>query len=109
LNDEAYFEAARALAARVLRETTGASSTSTSDGLATYAFRLIATRPPTAGELQRIVASYGAQLDRFRKDPGAATRVVKGYAVEGVDPAEQAAWTLVANALLNLDEAVTKE
>ena len=109
LNDEAYFEAARALAARVLRETTGASSSSTPDRLATYAFRLIATRTPAAGELPRIVASYAAQLDRFRKDPGAATRVVKGYAVEGVDPAEQAAWTLVANALLNLDEAVTKE
>jgi hypothetical protein len=26
-----------------------------------------------------------------------------------VDAAEQAAWTLVANALLNLDEALTKE
>jgi hypothetical protein len=109
LNDEAYFEAARALAARVLRETTNAPSASTSDGLATYAFRLVATRAPAAGELQRIVASYAAQLDRFRKDPAAAARVVKGYAVEGVDPAEQAAWTLVANALLNLDEAVTKE
>jgi hypothetical protein len=49
------------------------------------------------------------QLDRFRKDSGAAARVVKGYAVEGTDPAEQAAWTLVANALLNLDETITKE
>jgi len=29
--------------------------------------------------------------------------------VDGFDPAEQAAWTLVANALLNLDETLTKE
>jgi len=29
--------------------------------------------------------------------------------VEGADSVEQAAWTLVANALLNLDEALTKE
>jgi hypothetical protein len=35
--------------------------------------------------------------------------VIKGYAIEGVDAAEQAAWTLVANALLNLDEALTRE
>jgi hypothetical protein len=35
--------------------------------------------------------------------------VIKGFAVDGVGADEQAAWTLVANALLNLDEAVTKE
>jgi hypothetical protein len=29
--------------------------------------------------------------------------------LSGVDAAEQAAWTLVANALLNLDETITKE
>jgi hypothetical protein len=109
LNDEAYFEAARALAARVLREASPAPATSSSEGLAVYAFRLVATRTPKAGEVERIVASYTAQLERFRADPGAAAQVVKGYAIEGVDPAEQAAWTLVANALLNLDEAVTKE
>jgi hypothetical protein len=110
LNDEAYFEAARALAARVLREApTAAAGSSAPANMAGYAFRLVATRTPKPAEAQRIVASYTAQLERFRTDPGAAARVVKGYAIEGVDPAEQAAWTLVANALLNLDEAVTKE
>jgi hypothetical protein len=48
-------------------------------------------------------------LARFRADAGAATRVVGSYAVSGIDAAEQAAWTLVANALLNLDEALTRE
>jgi hypothetical protein len=114
LNDEAYFEAARALAARALREVTpGArnfgSASPTPASIAAYAFRLVATRTPRPDEVARIVASFTQQLDRFRKDPGAAARVVKGSAVEGTDPAEQAAWTLVANALLNLDEAITKE
>jgi hypothetical protein len=34
--------------------------------------------------------------------------VLDGFAVGRVDPAEQAAWTIVANALLNLDEALTR-
>jgi hypothetical protein len=69
----------------------------------------VATRSPKPAEVDRIVASYARQLERFRADPADAARVVKGYAVAGADPAAQAAWTLVANALLNLDEAITKE
>ncbi len=104
LNDEAYFEAARALAARALRDRAPDAS-----AVATYAFRLAVTRTPTDAELARILASYSDQLARFKKDSASAERAVAGFAVNGIDPAEQAAWTLVANALLNLDETVTKE
>jgi hypothetical protein len=108
LNDEAYFEAARALAARVLRET--APSAGAADGnRANYAFRLVATRTPAPDEVERILSSYARQLERFRKDPEAAARTIKGYAVADIPAAEQAAWTLVANALLNLDEVLTKQ
>jgi Protein of unknown function (DUF1553)/Protein of unknown function (DUF1549) len=117
LNDEAYFEAARALAARALREASppapsaaaGAPRPGSVAAVAAYAFRLVATRAPKPEEIDRIAASYSRQLERFRADPPDAARVVRGYAVAGVDAAEQAAWTLVANALLNLDEAMTKE
>jgi hypothetical protein len=105
LNDEAFFEAAKALAARVLREAAGPSATER----VTYGFRLAVGRTPTREEIDRIVASHLAQLEGFRKDPGAAARAIKGHAVSGVDAAEQAAWTLVANALLNLDDALTKQ
>ena len=109
LNDEAFFEAARALAARLLREAPGSAQASKPAATrATYAFRLVAARAPSGEELDRIVASYERHVERFRKEPDAAPRVIKGYAVAGVEPAEQAAWTLVANALLNLDEALTK-
>ncbi len=108
LNDEAFFEGAKALAARVLRDTPDTSK-SPSFVRALYAFRLVATRTPKPDEVERIVASYTRQLERFRKDPDLAARTIKGYAVAGIDAAEQAAWTLVANALLNLDEAVTKD
>ncbi len=76
---------------------------------AIYAFRLVATRAPKAAEIDRILASYRRQLERFRKDGAAAAQTIKGCEVADVDAAEQAAWTLVANALLNLDEALTKE
>ena len=102
LNDEAFFEAAKALAARVLREAPASDRV-------TYAVRLVVARKPEAEEVQRIVASFDELHERFRKDPGAAAIAIKGYAVDGVDPAEQAAWTVVANALLNLDETLTKE
>jgi len=106
LNDEAYFEAARALAARVLKEAPPGSLDATR---AIYAFRLVATRAPKSGEVERVLASYQRQLEKFRNDRAAAVQTIKGYEMANVDAAEQAAWTLVANALLNLDEALTKE
>jgi hypothetical protein len=115
LNDQAYFEAARALAARVLREAPRSTASSAgmqpsaAAGRAAYAFRLVATRSPQVVEVERILASYQRQLDRFRKDAAAAAQTIKGCEVPDIEPAEQAAWTLVANALLNLDEALTKE
>jgi hypothetical protein len=109
LNDEAFFEAAKALAARAIREAPPAPGAGQPVNLATYAFRLSVGRTPQRDEVERIVTSYTQQVARFKKDAEAAERVIKGYAVSGCDPAEQAAWTLVANALLNLDEALTKE
>jgi len=127
LNDAAYFDAARALAARVLKEAPPVECATLSNGgaalkgcapgadgsraaaRAIYAFRLVATRMPNAAELDRILDSYQRQLERFKGDRPAAGKTVKGYEVADVDAAEQAAWTLVANALLNLDEALTKE
>jgi hypothetical protein len=104
LNDEAFFEAAQALAVRVLRE-----APASNEARATYAVRLVATRKPSAAEIERICASLEKQLQRFRNDPAAAARTIKGHAIDGMDAPEQAAWTLIANALLNLDETVTKE
>jgi hypothetical protein len=106
LNDEVFFEAARALAARLLRET---PPTATNEKRAAYGFRLAVTRTPTEDEVGRIVASYARHLERFRNEPDAAARAIKGYAGDGIDAAEQAAWTLVANSLLNLDEALTRQ
>ena len=116
LNDAVFFEAAKAFAARVIRETLdtsthnerGSGTAASADARAAYAFRLAVTRPPNKDEARRLIESYGRQLQRFRKDRTAALRAIDGYALDGIDPAEQASWTIVANALLNLDEALTR-
>jgi hypothetical protein len=100
------FEAARALAQRMLNEVTGDARTRTAYGL-----RLCVARQPKAAELERLVALYQQQLDYFNAHATEAERVVKGQIkpVMQCSTAEMAAWTLVANVLLNLDETVTKE
>jgi hypothetical protein len=113
LNDDAFFEAARALAARMLTEGGADAPVSTAGGqaperrVAAYGFRLATARWPTPRELDRLVTSYERQLAAFRKRPANAARVTTMPA-ETPQLAERAAWTMVANALLNLDETVTK-
>jgi hypothetical protein len=75
--------------------------------VAAYGFRLATARWPTPRELDRLVTSYERQLAAFRKRPANAARVTTMPA-ETPQLAERAAWTMVANALLNLDETVTK-
>jgi hypothetical protein len=102
LNDPVFFEAARALAARTLKEAAAAP-----EERAAYAFRLCTARRPNPPELAPVLAFEERQLARYRSDPEAA-RAVVGTATTD-DAAELAAWTMVANVLLNLDETVTKE
>jgi mono/diheme cytochrome c family protein len=98
LNDPAYFEAAQALAARILKE--GGSDTS---ARAIYAFRLVTARKPTARELDTALSEYDKSLHHFEHN------LKEAQAVAGEPDAERAAWTMFSNALLNLDEALTKE
>jgi hypothetical protein len=103
LNDPAFFEAAKGLARRIVTEASDTRSR------AIYGFRLCVSRRPKDEEVKQIIALYEKQLERFSRDPSAAKKVVEGYAVSSVTEAEQAAWTVVSNVLLNLDETLTKE
>jgi mono/diheme cytochrome c family protein len=102
LNDEAFFEAARALALKV-----AAPGPASTRRRASEAFRLVTGRHPTEQEIDAVVASYKRQLARYRVTPAEAAKVMKASA-PSPQLSDQAAWTLVANALLNLDEALTK-
>ena len=51
------------------------------------------------------------QRDNYAHDPESAKVLVAQTwttTPEQVDPAERAAWTIVANVILNLDETITK-
>lgn len=106
LNDPAFVEAAQALARRV-----AVKPDCDLKQRATYAFRLCLGRPPQAKEVERLVKLYESELANFKQDCKAAEKMATselGKAPEGMDLAELAAWTVVANVLLNLDEMITK-
>jgi mono/diheme cytochrome c family protein len=106
LNDPAYLECAQALARRLMSEAKGGAAERVRHG-----FRLCLARAAKPAEAQRLVALYEQELARFKQDPQAAARLAAcpaGNAPADCDVAELAAWTVVANVLLNLDEVVTK-
>ena len=69
------------------------------------------SRKPATTEIERLVALHDQSLERYQKDAAAAGKLAKGPLPlpAGVDPAELAAWTVVGNVLLNLDETLSKE
>jgi hypothetical protein len=107
LNDVTYVEAARVLAARVMRE--GGSSP---EGRIELAFRLATARRPSAAELRLLVASWRRHLETYRADPKAAAKLLavgEAKRDEKNDTDELAAYAAVAGVILNLDETITKE
>ena len=105
LNDDTYVEAARALAAKALAAASAPSER------AAHIFRRATSRPPSTDESATLVQLATKQLARFRADPAAAKKLLAvGESPRGRngDPAEMAAWTLVAQAVLNLDEVITR-
>jgi hypothetical protein len=84
---------------------------STTDERAAWMFRMATSRPPDAKELAELTAAYRDLLAGYRQD---AEGVKKLIAVResrlgvGIEQAELAAYTMVANLILNLDEVLTK-
>jgi hypothetical protein len=100
LNDPVFFEAAQALARRIIQQAGPAP-----EDRATLAFRLCTGRKPKPNELREILESYNKNLETFRQHPELAAKVDGAAANEP----GAAAWTMVSNSLLNLDETMTKE
>jgi mono/diheme cytochrome c family protein len=104
LNDEAAMEAARALARRMLAE--GGIRV---EARIRYGLRSCITRIPDEQEIGRLVDLYKQQLSYFRSHKAEAAKVKGDLKASAKNSnAELAAWTMVANVLLNLDETLTK-
>lgn len=103
LNDEAAMEAARGLARRMIEE--GGDDL---NARLIYGFRACVARTPEGKEIERLTALYRRQLDNFAANAVEAGKIARDHSTKA-SAAESAAWTMVANVLLNLDETLTKE
>ncbi|HKI16353.1 MAG TPA: DUF1553 domain-containing protein, partial [Isosphaeraceae bacterium] len=107
LNDVTFIEAARSFAEKILNAPAGSPETRLS-----AAFQAATGRRPKPAELAILRQSLDDQRTRFRSDPAAASALLESGESRRdptLDPVELAAYTAVAQLILNLDETITKE
>ncbi|MFO0892043.1 MAG: PSD1 and planctomycete cytochrome C domain-containing protein [Isosphaeraceae bacterium] len=106
MNEPQFVEASRTLAQRVLRE----AGPTTDDRLTTM-FRMATSRRPDAKDLAELNSALNDFLAHYAKDAAAAGELI-GIGETKPDPrftaGELAAWTMIGNVILNLDEVMTK-
>jgi hypothetical protein len=105
LNDPVFVEAAAGLARRILHE-----APMNVEGKVRFAVRVCLARQPDAHELERLTTLFNHSLKRFESDPDRAMALVKSgrQATVPADAVQLAAWIVVANVVLNLDETLVK-
>ncbi len=118
MNETQMVEASRALAERVLREPgTCSCSAGSADACAAdrerivRVFRLVASRAPDARELGELESALRDFRAHYRARPDDARKLIgsgENRPGPAIPPAELAAWTMIGNVVLNLDEVVTK-
>lgn len=105
MNDVQHFEAARAFAARIIAAAPGAGDR------IDFAYRTALARHAEPDEIATVAAFAHAQLARYQAAPDEAKKAInfgESKPPADIDPAELAAWALVANLILNLDEAILR-
>ena len=107
MNDPQFVEASRVLGQRVLLE--GPKDV---DGRLAFAFRIVTSRKPNKEEMTVLREAHAEQQSHYKKNIEAAKSLVQAgnfTKPKGLDPVQHATWTAIANALLNLDETITRE
>ena len=108
MNDPVFVEASGALAKLALQ------SANDDDQRIAHAFQRVLVREPTDAEIARLKKVLNESQSEFQSDQAAATdllevaRVHIGGLGEGISDVDLAAWTMVANVLLNLDETLMR-
>jgi hypothetical protein len=96
LNDQSFFECARLLAQRAIREAPGDPGAQLA-----RAFLLLTSRPPAPAEMETLRELHALQITRFSADPAST------FSVAGTPQPELAALTIVCSTLLTSDAALT--
>ena len=105
LNDPTYVEASRVFAERIIK-----ASAKTQDRIQT-AYRLALQRDASTEEvgiLTKLYETHRTHYDANAKEAQAILGVGFAPAAKEIAPAELAAWTSVARAILNLHETITR-
>ncbi|WP_437186353.1 DUF1553 domain-containing protein [Planctomicrobium sp. SH668] len=106
LNDIQHVEAARSMASRILREGGPAPQERLS-----FAWKLVLVRDIEVSELQILEQELQGNIERFSNDEEAAQKLIavgESPVPQDLDPKELAAYTLISNLILNLDETVNR-
>ncbi|MDF1714730.1 MAG: DUF1553 domain-containing protein [Akkermansiaceae bacterium] len=106
LNDPQFLEAARAFAERLLKSDKG----STADRI-DLAYRYATARPASGREVEVLTALCQKNLERFKAAPETAKdflMVGESPRDDSLDAPEHAAWMVVAQTIMNLDESLTR-
>ena len=105
LNDPVYVEAAQALARRVMN-----LDDPSAEARVAYGFQLVLARPPSDDEVHRLVKLFDSERKHYDQHVDAASAFTTSESASKPtgNTAELAAWTVVGNVLLNLDETLTK-
>ncbi|HTS65406.1 MAG TPA: PSD1 and planctomycete cytochrome C domain-containing protein [Candidatus Acidoferrales bacterium] len=99
LNDPIYVEAARVFAENMLRHDVG------------WGFQRALSRPPSAEERRVLDGLYQKSLAEFRRSPDSARQLIhegESPVPSDLKPADLAAMTTVARAILNSHETITR-
>lgn len=102
MNDVQFYEAACGLARRMI------APAATPEESIAFAFRSILARKPAPEETAAAMELYTRQLAKYQAAPETATKAItfgESKPPPGINEPELAAWSLIANLILNMDEA----
>ncbi len=106
MNDPQFFEAARAFAERTIKE-----GGETPEARLAYIFEMATARLPKPKEETLLLKTFQIHHQEFEANPEAAKELIavgESPPDETLDAVEVAAWTMIANLILNLDEVLNK-
>jgi hypothetical protein len=102
MNDSVFIEAAQSLARKIATS----DAKSNSDKVA-FALKSVLVRPVKPEETKRLAEFFEKTLEHYKNDEKAAEEMATkplGPVPDGMKAEELAAWTVVSNVILNLDE-----